>query len=402
MYSKRWLYAVAALVLLAAVLREGLFAIAGVLAALALGSAWLWNRYSLSGVQYERRFSHTRVFPGELVDIHISVTNRKLLPLPWLQLADEFPTRLPLRKGKLEVTSQPHIGLLTHLIAMRWFERVTWRHQIEASARGYYAFGPLTLSSGDMFGIFSQHEQRREQSFLIVYPRLVSLDRLGLPSKQPFGDMRSPQRIFEDPSRTMGIRDYRRGDGLRRIHWKATARRHALQVRVYEPTATPQLALFLNVSTAEQAWLGTDVAVLEGAITATASLARYALQEGYAVGVFSNAPLLQSDQPLRVRPGSSSQQLTTILEGLAKLNAFMIEPLESTVEREGRRLPWGATVVVVTGVMSAGLAVALTRLRQAGRPTVLIVFGDAAAGPLPDGAVVHTLNGERLLSGFAA
>lgn len=402
MYSKRWLYAVAALLVLAIILREGSFAVAAVLAALALGSAWLWNRFSLQGIQYERSFSNTRVFPGEQVDISISVVNRKLLPLPWLQLADEFPTRLPLSKGKLDVTSRPHVGLLSHMVAVRWYERVTWKHHVEAAARGYYPFGPVTLTSGDMFGLFTSEEQRPEQSFLIVYPRVVPLESLGLPSKQPFGDMRSPQRIFEDPSRTMGIRDYQRGDGLKRIHWKATARRQALQVRVYEPTATPQLAVFLNVSTAEQYWQGTDVAVLEGAISAAASIAQYALQQGYAVGVFANAPLLQSDQVIRVRPSSHPQQLAAILEALAKLNAFTIEPIEQTVEKEMPRLPWGATIVVVTGVMSPGLAAALERARKAGRQTVVVAFGEAAAAGAPAGMLSYSLSGEQLLAAGAA
>lgn len=401
MYSKRWLYAVVALFVLAVILREGLFAVAGALAALALGSAWLWNRYSLRSIEYERRFSNTRVFPGETVDVSLRVTNRKLLPLPWLQLADEFPTRLPLRSVKLEVTSQPQIGLLTHLIAMRWYERVTWRHQLTAVARGYYPFGPLTLTSGDMFGIFESEERRPAQSFLIVYPRVVTLDKLGLPAKQPFGDMRSTQRIFEDPSRTMGIRDYQRGDGLKRVHWKATARRQTLQVRVYEPTATPQLAVFLNVSTSEQPWQGTDAEMLEGAISAAASIARYALHEGYAAGVFANAPQLQSDQAIRVRPSTSPQQLTVILEALARLNTFTIEPIAQTIESEMPRLPWGATLVVVTGVLSPGLAAALQRARQSGRQPVLVTFGEAAAASAPAGLPAYRLSGEQLLAGHA-
>jgi len=398
MYSKRWLYFVVAVLLLSAIMREGSLLIIGVLAGMALGTAWLWNRYVLAGVQYERVFSQTRVFPGEKVDISTRVTNRKLLPLPWLQMADEFPTRLPLTKGKLAVTSESAIGLLSHLVALRWYERVSWLHQIDAVARGYYAFGPLTITSGDMFGIFTSREERQEQSFLIVYPRVVPLERLGLPSKQPFGEMRSPQRIFEDPSRTMGIRDYQRGDGFKRIHWKATARRQSLQVRVYEPTATPQLAIFLNTSTFEHFWDGIDTHTLEAAISVAASLAQYALDAGYATGLFANAPLFHGDQTMRVRPSSSPQQLTVILESLAKLNTFALLTIEEVIEAEMPRLPWGATLVVVTAVITPALVSVLARLREAGRQTVLVTFGDTSARDDLQGILAYTIRGEQLLS----
>ena len=382
-------------------MHEGSLVVVGALAALALTSGWLWNRYVLMGVQYERVFGQTRAFPGETVDISVRVTNRKLLPLPWLEIGDEFPSRLPLTKGKLEVTSVSTIGLLSHLVALRWYERVSWHHQIKAEARGYYAFGPLTLKSGDMFGFFVSEQHRPEQSFLIVYPRVVPLERLGLPSKQPFGEVRAIQRLFEDPSRTMGIRDYQRGDGFKRIHWKATARRQQLQVRVYEPTATPQLAVFLNTTTFEHFWQGTNVSILESAITVAASLARYALEEGYATGLFANAPIVQGDQVIRVRPSRSPQQLTAILEALAKLNPFALLNVEDVIERELPRLPWGATVVVVTAVITQGLVATLRRLPQAGRPVVLVTLGDNVDGADLQGIVAHTIRGEQLLQALS-
>ena len=397
MYNKGWLYFIVVVLLLGALLQEGTLVIAGALASMALGSAWLWNRFVLRSVEYQRVFSQTRVFPGEKVDLNIRVTNRKLLPLPWLDIGDAFPTKLALTKGTLSVTAQPGVGLLSHLIALRWYERVTWQHQIEATARGYYAFGPLTLKSGDMFGMFTAQEERPQPSYLMVYPRVVPIERLGLPAKQPFGEMRSPQRIFEDPIRTVGIRDYQRGDSFKRIHWKATARRQALQVRVYDPTATLQVAIFLNVSTFEHYWEGIDSTNLEAAISAAASLAKYALDAGYAAGLFANAPTVQGDQAIRVRPGRSTQQFAVILETLAKLNPFALLTIEEMIESETPRLPWGATIVVVTAVVTPSLMAVLTRLRETGRQTVLLTFGDSASSVGQQGVLTYTVRGEDLM-----
>lgn len=392
LYSKRWPYIVAALILLGALLQEGTLITVGVLAGLALGIAWLWRRYALDGVEYERVFSQERAFPGETIDLVTRVTNRKLLPLPWLTIQDEFPTRLPLLKGKLEVTSQPLIGLLSHLVALRWYERVSWRHQLQATARGFYVFGPATVRSGDMFGLFEAAEERAGQSALIVYPRIVTLERLGLPSKNPFGEMRSPQRLFEDPSRTVGIRDYQTGDSFKRMHWKATARRQQLQVRVYEPTATPALAIFLNVSTGEHFWQGVDSVTLEQAITTAASLANWALEERYAVGLYCNAPIHQGDQPIRLRPSRNPQQLTAILESLAKLNPFAMMSLANVLEVEAGRLHWGATVIIVTATLSEPLQATILRLHEAGRRMVALTFSPAAEAVHIPGVVVQQVN----------
>ncbi len=61
------------------------------LALSAAGMAKLWSRFSLAGVGYERIVSEMRVFPGEHIELTLRLINRKLLPLPWIQLNDEIP-----------------------------------------------------------------------------------------------------------------------------------------------------------------------------------------------------------------------------------------------------------------------------------------------------------------------
>ena len=82
-------------------------------------------------------------------------------------------------------------------------------------------------------------------------PDSLPIEELGLPPKDPFGETKARQRMFEDPSRTIGVRDHQAEDGFRRIHWKATARHQRMLSRVYEPSQEPQMLIFLNISTAE-------------------------------------------------------------------------------------------------------------------------------------------------------
>lgn len=55
----------------------------------AAGLTKLWSRLSLVGVSCQRLLSEQRVFPGEHIELRLRLVNRKLLPLPWIQMDDE-------------------------------------------------------------------------------------------------------------------------------------------------------------------------------------------------------------------------------------------------------------------------------------------------------------------------
>ncbi|HYN90016.1 MAG TPA: DUF58 domain-containing protein, partial [Ardenticatenaceae bacterium] len=355
----------------------------------------LWSRHALRRVFYQRRFSENRAFVGETVTLTLSLTNRKVLPLPWVRVDDEFPLRTPLIEGSLGPSSRSNMGTLVSLASLGWYERVTWRHDLFCAERGIYHFGPATLRASDIFGLFERTVDHPRHDRLIVYPRVEPLERLGMPSKDPFGARRAPQPLFEDPVRTVGVRDYHPEDPLRRVHWKATARTQRLQARVWEPTEAQQLVVLLNVATFERHWEGVLRDLMERTISVAASIAAQAFDERQIVGLVANASSPQSDQELRVLPGRSPDQLRWILEALAMVTSFTTMPIERMVSNTSTRLPWGATLVVVTAVVSEPLQVTLLRLRAAGRRLTLVSldkkFTPEHARTL-EGVVVHHIS----------
>jgi len=380
MFNENWIALAAFAILLGLLLHQsGLLAIAAlVLTAAAAG--WLWNKYSLRGIKYKRSFSERRAFLGETVDVTLQVTNHKLLPVPWLKIVDEYPLPVTMLNGTVQPSSKSDVGLLNNLLSLRWFERSRWHYRLRCDKRGFYAFGPAHLQSGDPFGLFSSQLDWPALDWLIIYPQVKPIEVLTLPPKEPFGEIKASQRIFEDPSRAVGIRDYQADDALKHIHWKATARRQRLQVKVYEPTTTFQLVIFLNMATLPKHWQGTIPELLERAISVAASIANYAVQKRFQVGLVANGCWPQSDQPLKVLPSRSPDQLTRILEALAAVSALPTISIEALLNRESARLPWGATLVVVTAVVTEELLVVMTRLQAAGRRMVLVRLDD---GPLP-------------------
>ena len=164
------------------------------------------------------------------------------------------------------------VGEIIRSTSMRWYERLTWRYQIPLRSRGYYHLAACELRAGDLFGVYRRQREEEASQWLWVYPEVLPLDRLDLPQLRPHGERRGGQRLFDDPTRLQTVRDYRPGDPLKRIDWKATARRQAVQTRVYEPASDLVAVVALNVSTLPVAWQGFYGDIFERAVSVAASL----------------------------------------------------------------------------------------------------------------------------------
>ncbi|HEY8491643.1 MAG TPA: DUF58 domain-containing protein [Dehalococcoidia bacterium] len=349
----------------------GVLAGFGVLCLLSGGLARLWGRFALARVSYRRELEQDRAFVGDTVLLTASLTNRKPLPLPWVEVVDHVPAALAPEgvRPALDATGLVQVRRTT---ALGWYQRAAWTCRLPCRTRGYHRLGPAALRSGDLFGLFEQRRPAPEPARLVVYPETLDLEPLGFASRRAFGEHRGTERLFEDPLRVSGVRDYQPGDPMKRIAWGPTARTGRLLSRVYEPSTTPSLLVVLNVATMPHTWEGYDPELLERAVSVAASVARDAAEARYAVGLLANASFPEADRPLRIPPGRSPDQLPRVLEALAAVSPFVLMPMEELLERERTSLPWGATVVAVTALLPEPLQAVLLGLRDAGHPVHVV------------------------------
>ncbi len=355
-------------------------------------AAWLWSRNTLVLVDYRRRFHHTHAFPDETTEVEISVENRKWLPVTWLQIEDMWPSGFTPTDEKYMAKSDgdPSEGFLINAYSLRWFERVRRRFELVAKKRGFYELGPANMLSGDPFSLFERlyvKEDRRQ--YLVVYPEIKPIDELGLPLHDPFGDRRVQRRLFEDPNRIMGVRDYQPQDSFRTVHWKATARTGRLQTKLYEPTRGTSLVLAVNISTFEHHWHGYWPAMLEYTLSTTGSIAQWAFEQNYAVGITCNGAVARSDQPFRLPPSRRYNQLQLILEMLAGVRYYVTAEFGRHILQESPRLPIGATFVLVTPYVNEPIASSSMRLRDSGRRVSWVVLGKNKPNELPNITMYH-------------
>ena len=281
------------------------------------GAARLWARLALEEVEYSRELSERRAFAGEQVGLRLRLANRKWLPVPWLELRERLPEAAPLIEGHTTPTGQHGAVYLTRSTALRPGDRLEWPLAMHAAQRGYHRFGPARLSSGDLFGLFDRELEAGGVDTLVVYPRTYPLPDLGIGSDRPFGELRGGRRIFPDPVRVIGVRDYVPGDPLKQVDWKATARAGRLQSRLYEPSRALAVVVALDVMTLPHTWEGTDPVLLERGVTVAASLARAAFESHASLGLLTNGALPEADRPIRLGTGRRPDQLARVLEALA-------------------------------------------------------------------------------------
>lgn len=387
--GKLGLLAILAGLLLAAWYGQVVIVILLGLALSAAGLSKLWSRWSLVGVSCQRLFSEQRAFPGEHIELRLRLVNRKPLPLPWVQVDDEIPVGFA-PDISLAPGSRPGFGFLSKAAALLWYTGVSWRYRLYCNKRGYYTLGPIVVTSGDIFGFYPRSATEPLIDHIIVYPRIFPIAQLGIPSLYPLGETRAERRIFEDPTRTIGVRDYNPHDSLRRIHWKASARHQNLQVKVFEPTTTLKVALFLAIDSFQHdgAYSEED---FELGISVAASIANYVTEQGSPVGLFVNTRLADSGQPAIISPGSSASQLVSILEALAKVTPLTSGSFEEFLQGERRGLPWGTTLILILSRPSESLTGLLASLRESEHKPLVLQIGDQGGGGIGYGVTWYNV-----------
>lgn len=371
-----WLPVGVAILVIGLLATSGPVVALGVFVVLVGGLARLWANRSLERLKLERVLPESRAFPGEELRLTYRLTNHKALPLPRLEMRDLLPQMLTPESLDLPPSGSPESNVYTHTTHLGWHERTSWSLDLPCPERGYYRIGPARLESGDGFGLFTSRREESATNGVVVYPKTLSLPDLGLPAARPLGERKGRERIFEDPLRIAGLRDYEPGDAIRRIDWKATARRGELQSRVYEPSTTHQLLVALNVDTLEHTWQGFIPQQLEDSIVVAASLARWASDERYAVGLIANASVVESDRPIAIAPGRAPDQLSRILEALGGIQPMTVVSLAEQLERQSHALPLGSTLAVVTSLMPEPLAAVLRRLHGSRQQLAVLAMVD--------------------------
>lgn len=271
-----------------------------------------------------------------------------------LHIANESPAQAAALR--FHDTTDRSLGGGASFIIARGFG--AWRQSVgytlEAERRGRFAVGPLHARSHDPLGLAQRgFDASGRNSTLRVTPRIWRLDDLAGGSGLGSAGEATPQRIGQAGADDVLVREHRHGDDIRRVHWKMTAKKDDLMVRLEEHPWDPSSTLI--VDTRRGAHLGEGASgSLEWAVSAVASIAALLSEGRHRLTI-----LAPSGRVFESARGSGEASKQLMIEAMTELETSEETWLGSAVD-DPESLSSAASLVAVTGILSSSDAAALS------------------------------------------
>ncbi|TFD55268.1 DUF58 domain-containing protein [Cryobacterium frigoriphilum] len=254
--------------------------------------------------------------------------------------------------------------------------------------RGLYSSGPLQLGRRDPFGLAFHERPVGDPHDFVVTPRVTTLPGSGLAVVSGDGASREALRNISPNADELIAREYRPGDPLRRVNWRATARHGELMVRQEEQRSNPEARLVLD-TTPLDARPGArlrGIRSFELAIEIAASVGVHLIGAGFRMQLVETGPSqiapgaererggLRGDAPVYFDVGGERP----LLEALAT-----VQPIAAV---HGDDPPWRSmgtgqspTIAILVETDARGLA-DLRALRERSHPAIAFVLETMSSG----------------------
>jgi uncharacterized protein (DUF58 family) len=324
-----------------------------------LGGAWLisylWARSLLGHLRLTReiRFGWAQV--GDRLQERFTLHNSGWAPALWVELEDQ--SNLP----DYQAGAVRDVG--------SW-NSMQWQTDGVCTRRGLFTLGPTSLRTGDPLGLYTVHLHYADSMALMVVPPVISLPAIEVaPGGRAGEGRRARVNPLERTVSAAGVRDYVPGDSLHWIHWRISAHRDDLLVRVFENMPASDWWILLDLDQRVQVGQDSDSTEEHGVMLA-ASLADRGLRSGRAVGLVTHGEALAWLPPR----GGDGQRLA-ILQALAGVSSGP-RSLTDLLREGGPRPTSGhrASLVIITpNVEGDWIETLLPLLRSGTTPTVMLL-----------------------------
>ncbi|MFC6670824.1 DUF58 domain-containing protein [Marinobacterium aestuariivivens] len=274
----------------------------GVLLLATLVAGYLLPRHNTRGVAVRRELP-AEATEGDEIEVRLALSCTGLFARYMLQVVDRLPF----------LDRDDYSVLIARLAGRRPFS-----YRIRCERRGHHRIGPLYLRSDFPLALHSTgHAVPDSSARIVVLPRRFPLTNVDLTGRSGYptdGHQIAPASRGHD--HYAGIREYRRGDSRRHIHWRASARRGEWIVREYEQLENTELLLVLDSNGAANLGEGRESS-FEYAVRIAASVAGCALAQGHRVGLYCQ----MREQLHWLAPDRGPLHLRRLLEALAAVEA---------------------------------------------------------------------------------
>lgn len=289
----------------------------------------------LGRIVYERHFSEEGVYEGDTVELIETVRNPGFFPLLGVDIESYFFNELELEEYEPDKSStMQYVISRFHL----WpYMQIRRHHRLTAKKRGHYALQVATVyTKNDPIPLEAPAE-------LFVYPKAIPLNLPVLAVGRMQGEYVSNRPLFTDPFSLAGIRDYRFGDPVSQINFKASARvpmtgfsASPLKVNARDYCASRRLMIYMDFHLP----MGSKIdgreyeKRAERGLSFCAALIRDAVYGGFRVGFAANCKTVTGELSTRFPCESAESHLVEIMKEMARMNPTDGASFASILEKD--------------------------------------------------------------------
>ncbi len=376
----------------------------------------------------EREISRDVVDIGEKVSVITKIKNNSNFPILWAYAEETVPEKMSKEGTTKRLFFLPPKRSL-HLC-----------YSFIAARRGCHQIGPVVLESGDIFGLFKKFRVDKYRDFITALPKYHMIEEYKLGEHRNLGDFNAIRSIFEDSSKISGIREYQKGDPLKKIHWKASAHSGKLCSKIYEPVVEAGATVVLDFN--KNSWENNfsqhpTIQSYEYAVEVACTICRYLYDGRWKVGFFSNgrdplgmpgvtisqaksteslsealrtARLDRKDEriePVSIRAKYSVEQFMIIHEHLGRIELSDGLPIESVLKYELPYIERQQVIIVITGDITDSFIEEMLIIRSLGYRLMVFIVENIKAhdkafeGLTPCGAEIFSLDAKWRLTEIA-
>ena len=302
-----------------------------------------------------RTVQPTRVTTGQQATVHLELSNESRTPTGLLLLEEQVPYALGVRPR-----------FVVDRMGSRWRREVTYT--VRSDVRGRWTVGPMTVRATDPFGLVELDRTFSSTTTVVVTPQVVALPAIPLTGAWTGSGDNRPRDFAGGSAEDVVVREYRRGDDLRRVHWRSSAHAGELMVRREEQPWQSRATIFLDNRAHVHRGAGVSSS-LEYAVVATASIAMHLAQRGFRVRLVT----AEGDEASVSwhEHGSVSPEAGPLLESLA-----VVQPASQAHLRTG----WlsdshqGGLLVAVLGDVAGHDQAVLAKMRHGAGTSLALVL----------------------------
>ncbi|WP_010203294.1 DUF58 domain-containing protein [Salinibacterium sp. PAMC 21357] len=348
--------------------------------------AVIFVRTRESTLSVSRRFSFPVVEAGNTTAVTLRVDNeskRATAPVRWRDA-------LPWRPWVTDNGWLPRLTVKSRLASDRSAAQLSYA--LTPTKRGVFEIGPLVVETTDPFELAWGAWNVGSVTSLVVTPRVAQLATTALIAQSGDGEARVVQRRSSGDDDDAMTREYRRGDAMRRVHWKASARHGSLMVRQEEQHSYPEARIIVDTrlegypdasratvlrAVGDSGLSPSHSVRFEWVVAMLASAAVQLRREGFLVQIIETGQSQLTDAATLHRRSSAEQELLTRLAALTPIES----PADWWGEPSSRSFARGPVIALVANPEPATVDFLLSQSTSTVLAVVFVVepssgFGD--------------------------